>query len=84
VCICSEEQRNATHLILRNSELSALNYYTNNIDKLDVGKIKLKERQLHFIRLMDNNNLLNYQAIEHVDFTTLNASVLSLLNDQNN
>ena len=81
VCVCSEEQRNSIHQTLKNSELSALNYYTNDIGTLDIETIKPEESKFHFIRLLNKNNSLNYGEIDYVNFTNLNASVLNALND---
>ena len=83
VCICNEAQSETAHQILKNAELSALNYYTTNLDKLDVEKIKPKGSKDHFIRLIGKNNSLDYGVIENVEFSILNNSVLLSLNNEN-
>ena len=83
VCICNEAQSETAHQILKNAELSALNYYTTNLDKLDVEKIKPKGCKDHFIRLIGKNNSLDYGVIENVEFSILNNSVLLSLNNEN-
>lgn len=83
VCICNEVQSRKAHQILKNKELSALNYYTTNIENLDVEKIKPKGSKDHFIRLIGKNNSLDYGAVENVELSILNESVLLSLNYEN-
>ena len=84
VCICKPEDQNKVHEILKQSQLSSLNFYTNGTEVSKLVGLRSQEgkRITPFCRIIHGDNSLGYGKNDLLNIKILKKEFLNTLNDR--
>lgn len=84
VCICKPEDQNKVHEILKQTQLSSLNFYTNGTEVSKLVGLRSQEgkRITPFCRIIHGDNSLGYGKNDLLNIKILKKEFLNTLNDR--
>ena len=82
ICICGKTEKEKALEVLKNAQLSALNFYTSGNEISEISKLRSTEgvKTTPFCRILNGNNTIGYGTNGIIDNRELRISFLNALN----